>query len=191
MVSLGLLGAIGGVGQAMQTIGGDIVKRRERALEEARREAEYQRSLADRREDAEAAAKRAEKAFERRDASTNLRTDKQIAAANERFEKGQIAKTQDREDKQRAAEDLAKMKAELAKEVAAAKAVGKEAAIRLKRELSKDDVKGLVYGPPDARDYAAVSAITRGGGHRPLGFKAYRPNKKDDEDEDGLLPGVR
>jgi len=57
----GLLGAIGGLGEAMQTVGKDIQKRREEALENARELAKEQR--------------RSVEAREREDRQTGLRID--------------------------------------------------------------------------------------------------------------------
>lgn len=53
MVNLVLAGALGGLGKGLTQVGEDILKRREQALEWAQREALYQRSLRDKREDTE------------------------------------------------------------------------------------------------------------------------------------------
>lgn len=84
----GLLGAIGGVGKALEGFGSDLQKRREQALEDARELAKEERRRAERKE--ETAENRAFTLDrdEAREKAINARTDKTIAATAARQEAG-------------------------------------------------------------------------------------------------------
>jgi hypothetical protein len=182
----GLLGAIGGLGQAMQTAGKDIIARRERALDEARRMAEYERARADKQidkeEDRDFQVGMEEARQERLDArhSASLATQASEGAAN----RGERA-----EDRSFRAAEGSKDRAARRELTVLSKSLEGEnsrAATRLAKTLSAGDVHAVQYGAPDANGYAEVITILKDGSIRKTGQKVYRP-KRDDEDEDEAL----
>jgi hypothetical protein len=177
---MGLLGALGGLGQGLTQVGRDIHVRRERALEEARKEAEYQRRLADTREN-----KRMDQDFElgktaaveaRRDARLEYTT--KARQTEKQADRGWREKEADKKfgrDK-----ELATLRANLARD-------NSKYAAELSDKLSQDDITRVEYGAPDANGYAEVIAVTKDGKLRPTGQKVYKPKLNyapDDEEED-------
>jgi hypothetical protein len=150
MANLGLLGALSGVGQAMSTIGADIVKRREQALEWAQQEARDQRRALERKDEQEAGfahetaltAYREEQATKRNDAdnaaadartTATIEGQKERDAADREYQSGEKAKDR------KAERDLATLRSSLDAQNDAASA-------RLKQQLESGDVAGVKYG---------------------------------------------
>lgn len=198
MASMGLLGALSGVGKALETFGSDIVKRREQALENARLEAQYQRKLADQK-----AATVDERAFTvSRDTARNTAADARVTRQIEGREKlaksTQEFKVLDREDQQLAARALAELNGDIDKQLASTNANYRAAAAKLKAEIAAQKPIGLLYGKPDKDGYVEVRGVTASGDTVRMTSRAYRPDKKaagvidphtvgateEDEDED-------
>jgi hypothetical protein len=181
VAKMGLLGALAGVGDALQTAGTTLMQRREKALEDARRLAEYERKMADQK-----AAKQEEREFDlgktaaledRKDARVEFTTK---ARAAEKVEDRKFRATEKAEDRSHASE-LVKLRSSLARdnEVATAK---------LRDKLEGDDVRGIQYGAPNASGQSEVIVVTKSGGVRRTGMLVYRPAvDKDEEDEDEAL----
>lgn len=190
MAKLGLLGALGGLGSALQDTGKFILARRERALEAARQEAEAQRRFLERQQLAgEQRAYDTEKTtFQegRRDARTQAQIDasaardkgRQSFQSQERVAGQQFQASQKERDIE-AQKDLARLRSSLQKEESAASA-------RLQDQLSADNVHAVQYGEPNAQGYAEVIVILKDGTTRKTGQRVYRP-KKDEEEEGEAL----
>lgn len=194
----GLLGAIGGLGDALQTVGSGLATRRERALEQARQLAAEQRKMAE-----TARLKAEDRSFTiSRDAELekgrNARLGTQLEArATERAADREF-KVSDREDEQsfkekqkaddrQAARDLAKLKGSISKDNDAASE-------RLRKDLTANDVKGVIYSGQrkDAQGniYAEAIIYTKGGQQRPTGrwvLKGRDRAERAEEDEDEEL----
>ena len=185
MANLGLLGALGGLGKGIADTGRDIMARREAALEQARKDAEYQRRLADSRQDTVAKQEfdiqKTSAVEDRRDARTaaqlGARAAEKAADRNFRADEG---KTRFERDK-----TLVQLRATLSRD-------NSKYSAELKDKLSQDDVVRVEYGAPDATGYAEVIAVTKDGKMRPTGQKVYKPKlsyapKDEDEDEEEEL----
>lgn len=177
MADLGLIGAIGGLGKGLDEIGQNIEKRREQALEWAREEALYQRKQAD-----EQAATKENQNFQID--LTNLREDRADARSAQNFQQQKDlttlkedrtdARTQANQDFQRsereardaAAQRLATLKSDLSRS-------NDTYTIRLRKQLSGNDVKGVKYGPVNSDGYAPVFAIHNDGRITPTGQSVH------------------
>lgn len=196
-MSKGLLGAIGGLGDALQTVGTSLATRRERALEQARLLAAEQR-----KREQQVADKAEERTFTLgRDAAAeearNARLGTQIEARRTERQEDRTFKVEDREDEQsfkekqkaddrRAARDLAQLRGQISRDNDAASE-------RLRKDLTADDVKGVIYSGQrkDAQGniYAEAIIYTKSGQQRPTGRwvlkgrdRAQRDESEDDEE---------
>lgn len=183
MPNLGLLGALGGLGKGIADTGNDILRRRERALEEARRDAEYQRRLADSRQDTaskqefEIGVRTATE--DRRDARTTAQLAARAAEnkATRDFRSGEAEKKFGRD------KELVTLRDKLKRDTD--KATAKFRA-DLEEKLSANDVRSIEYGQPNANGYAEVIAVHKDGSLHPTGQRVYKPklDYEDDEEED-------
>lgn len=167
-MNLGLIGAIGGLGQGLTQIGNDIVKERERALEWAQQEAMRQRELAAKREDATTAFTR-EKELQTQAEQSRANIERLSQSAQDRRTAFVQGKEDIRQQKSLASQrDLAKLRGQIERDNSTYSA-------RLRDQLSADDVHGIVYGPPDKNGYSEVFTITNDGHQRSTHMKAFRP----------------
>jgi hypothetical protein len=185
MANMGLLGALGGLGQGLQTVGRDIYARRERALEEARKEAEYQRRLADVRQDKQEARQ-----FDiDKTAAIQGRQDARFLAGEQgkdrRLLQTQTHQAARDETKFSRDKELIKLRNVLDSEK---EAKGDTRRAQLKKEANRDDVATVQYGKPNAEGYAEVIFLLKDGSTRRTGIPVYKPKldyaPKQDEDED-------
>lgn len=152
MAKLGLLGALAGAGKGISDLGDDILRRRERALEEARLLAKEERDRAFRSE--ENRLTREATAEERRltREAADARTDKTIAARKEILKEQQGFTVSRDQAKAAAAKDLARFKNDLTR------ASTKEA-IRLRQSLKDNDIVGLHPSAPDPKHGGKVQIL--------------------------------
>ena len=160
MASLGLLGALGGVGQAMQTAGQtwmrDITQRREAALEDARERAREARRQAERQEDRSFQMQRDEVRAdrqERRDEITakdrylNREDTQEFLAAQQRgrqeFTREERLARQDHETQ------LTRLRDTLSRSRT-------REAMELRRQLEGGDVSGVLYDDVDDQGTSEV-----------------------------------
>ena len=195
MASLGLLGAIGGVGKALENIGSDIVKRRERALEWLREESKYQRQVADQNA-------RDDKNFGQQKQLQDERLTSQAEQNRIEREARQAEKAEDRQIKRLETEDERAYKdrvraeelrgrKEMARLEAGLSRSNTEAGIRLRKKLGvgvNEGFKSVMYGPPDEKGMAEVILLKPDGTMQHTGSKVYRPATTsqitgDDEDD--------
>lgn len=188
MPKLGLLGAIGGFGQALQTYGSDMVRRREQALDWARREAEHQRTRAEKKEDVGEERDFQLKITGERERAADERSTAQIEAMDRRTEAERDFKKSERVERQKfdASEGAKDRAARVALErlQGSLQSARTAAEIRLRDQLQADDVHAVQYGAPDANGYAEVFVVTESGKVRRTGQRVYRP--KEDEEDDKL-----
>jgi hypothetical protein len=190
----GLLGAIGGLGDALQTVGKDLGSRRERALEEARRLAAEQRKLA-----VEDQRRAEDKNFTReRDgasaAASMARTTAQIEARQNELGQRQEFERDERKAnesfKEKQAREEREGRAALARLRSSLSRADDEASIRLRDSLGADDVKSIIYTNPkkDAGGnvYQEAVIVTKSGQQKPTGkwVLKNRARATDTEDED-------
>lgn len=179
MGNLGLLGAVGGFGQALQTVGGDIVKRREQALENARRDAEQQRRDAQRMSEITTTHNLDMQEIGARETAADARTQKEIDARTaENAANRQATADEHKANRSFQATESEKDRAgrkELARLTSSLEGARSASEINLREQLSADDVKTVQYGAPDAQGYAAVFIVTNSGQVKPTGKKVYRP----------------
>jgi hypothetical protein len=181
---MGLLGALGGLGVGLNQMGRDIQKRREDALEDARREAEYQRRLADSRE-----TKRMDQEFDLDKAAahedrTDARTEYTVGARAKEKQADRDLRVGESKEKFAQQKELTRLRATLQRDNDKASEAARAA---LTRELDAKDVRSVEYGAPDAGGYAEVILVTRNGELRHTGKRVYKPKldfKEADEDED-------
>lgn len=184
MAKLGLLGALGGLGQAITGFGADLAKRREAALAAAQRMAEEQRARAAKiedREDAQAAQltersmaiSSAAAIAQERNRVTTETTAAKITAASDLTER-KITATSERDDKKIAADQtIAERKIAAARDLAVLKGkIGVEHA-RLKEKLDNDDVVGTKPGnehpDPKKKGFYQVMTVRKDGSVKPTG----------------------
>lgn len=192
MASYGLLGAIGGLGQAMQTHGKNIMERRERALAEAKAMAAEQRKeardAAKRQEDRDFTLTTLDIKESRQDARTSATLEARAAEKKEDRE----FKVADREDTQEHTAEQKRLdrEAAAARQREAAKLQGsKEAAnIRLREQITSKQVAGVKYGErkPDDPDYVRILIIRKDGTVEKTAGWSYRPQKTEEQDDDSL-----
>jgi hypothetical protein len=139
----GLLGAIGGVGKALEGFGSDLQKRREQALEEAREREDRQTGL--RIDLAEMSQKGA-----------NKRSADAIAARDASREDTQSFQRSEREAKATEARSLADYKSNLT-------TMRTQKAAEFKADLAKGQIKGIRPGPTRADGMVQVLGV-RGDG---------------------------
>lgn len=196
-MKLGLLGAIGGLGQALTTAGKDLATRREQALERARQDAAEQRRRAQQVEDREDQQTFQTGQSEITQAALDRRNEAAIKARQQEGELNRKDKQADREfrtteriegQKYRTSERVASQgdRRELARLQSSLQGSRSEAEIRLRDKLSADDVHAVQYGAPDANGYADVYVVLKGGGTRKTGQKFYRPAKDKEEEGEAL-----
>lgn len=174
-MDLGLIGAIGGLGQAVSKIGDDIVKRRERALEWAQQEAMRQRELAAKREDATTSFQRDMTLTTLKEDRADARNDADNRAATERTRLIQGSEDARQSRQIQAQRDLAVLRGRIDKEIAAARGAVDEHIAQLRDQLGQDDTKAVQYGQPDKNGYAEVFIITNSGQVKRTGQKVYKP----------------
>lgn len=164
MANLGLLGAVAGLGQGLQTFGADLVKRREQALEWARQEAEDQRKSLERQQEIQAGYQHEDTVTAFREDQANKRSQAELdarsteKAADRTFQATESAK--DRQSREsisaadnQAAADLARLKSDLDQS-------NDEKDAKLKHDLEAGDVQGVKYGqrysvnPKSGRPYS-------------------------------------
>lgn len=179
MAKMGLLGALGGLGQGLTKLGSDIQARRERALEEARREAEYQRRLADSRE-----TTRMNQEFDLTKTAAvqdrvDARTEYVTGERHKENEEARSFRSKEADKKYGRDKELTVLRSKLARD-------NSKYAAELNDKLGQDDIRSIEYGAPDANGYAEVIAVAKDGTLRPTGQKVYKPklNYEDDEEED-------
>lgn len=181
---MGLLGALGGLGQGLTDVGKQLYLRRERALEEARKLAEEQRN----RE-----FKSNENRLDREAQAANTSTlEAGRASRNEALIAGRAAEGEANRTSREgiAAKNRAAQK-ELVTLRARLEASNEAAAKRLADTLSADDVHSVQYGDLDAQGRAEVFVVLKNGTIRPTGKKVrvprnYQPYAEDSEDDGGL-----
>lgn len=191
MASMGLLGAIGGLGDALQTAGTNLATRRERALEQARQLAAEERKraqqLQDKKEERLFTLSRDDALESRRDA----RTAAQIASQEGRAELAANTRRETTEAQISSRERVAEANREAAKEVARLRAsldADKDARqARLQKALSAKDVQGVQYGPAHPRDpdYRKVILVKKDGTIEETNQYAFKPKRQNalaDED---------
>lgn len=179
MAKLGLLGAIGGLGQGLTLVGKQMQERRERALEEARQLAKEERDRAFRREENEANRTATLERTQLIQKEQNRRTAANISARR-------TEKKEDREFRSSEAQKQRDNQRELVKLRGQVERDNSAESERLRRKLSAGDVHSVQYGAPDARGYAEVLVVTKDGSVRSTGQKVYRPKREEDEDSLGL-----
>lgn len=193
MAKLGLLGAIGGVGKALETFGSDIVKRREQALEDARRLAREQSRDAQRTSEIKLTHDLdMEEIGARGQNAADLSAEQQAAMdAREQKKEAFTEKMQGR--KESANEKTIRMREEgemrLAKLRANLDAANDAASQRLKSKLDSPKIKRVEYGKPDKEGYAEVITVRDDGTTIHTGEHVYKPKldyKEDDTDDDAL-----
>ena len=190
MAKMGLLGALGGFGEFLSKTGSDMAARRERALENARRMAEeerkYQRTRRDTVLDREDQQDHQLTELGIREKRADARTTATLAAtAANRREDREFRRTERIEgQKYRTSERIATQgeRRELAKLQSSLQGARTDKEIRLREQLSADDVHAVQYGEPDARGYAEVMVVTKSGAIRSTGKRVYRPKKPEDEE---------
>ena len=173
MASYGLLGALAGAGQALQTIGQDMQRRRDQALQWAREEmreqqrrtervadrnfqADLQREITGAQIDARAEGQRFA-------AKTNLERDEQR-------QQGRIALA-DREAAAR--ERLARLNHQL-------QSSQSERDIRLRAELARQNAVGVEYGTPNQQGQAEIIIVRRDGTTQNTGRYVAAPRTRRD-----------
>lgn len=197
MASFGLLGAIGGIGEALQTVGKGMEERRQAALKAAADEAKERRLAVQRAEDRRDAhqdrlalvgartAGQVQVVEAKADATVDKVIPAQTAARKEVItatgdkevrvegvkQKGRVAL---QDDRQAGARDLASYRATLT-----AKAQQDRAAQRKLEKLDADpNIRSLSFGKPDPRTgMAAAYGVMKDGSRKPLGWEEYRPPK--------------
>jgi len=185
----GLLGAIGGVGAALQGFGSDLQKRREQALDDARELAKEQRREAVAREREDRATGLRIDLAEMSQTGADRRAAASQAAITGRAEKSQEFQREERIARAQASKDLATYRAQLSK------SNQKEAAV-FKQQLSQGDVKGIKPGRTREDGFVEVIGVRKDGKAFPTGqwvvpnfFQTPTQNfgSASDEDEDSLL----
>ena len=153
MANLGLLGALQGLGEGIQTVGKGMEARRERALEEARRMAEYQRQRADKQADTETSQMfQREMQGERLDRSDEA-NQARIAASKAGRQETQQFQQGERIARAAAAKDLAAYRSNLTRQ-------NNEASIKFRKQLDDADIKGVKPGgPPDPAHGGKVPVV--------------------------------
>ena len=194
----GLLGAIGGLGNAMQTLGSSIIERREKALAEAKAMAKYERERADKKVEKEEDYTRT---LARDDALATRRSADAIALEGVRQE-GKAAdrefRVEDREDRQEfasaqsaasraAATERTLLAGRLAEERRAANSVDRVAIVKLQDKLKGPGIRGVTYGAPDSRGMSRVYAISKDGKLIDMKQSLRRPAAKADDNTDAPL----
>lgn len=162
MASFGLLGAIGGLGQAMQTVGQDMEKRRQQALVWAAEEAKRMRERAEKRADEQEkrtyteGREEVKETWQRERIGINQdrqdqRQDKSISAADKR-QGVQIAATDRRqEDAQSHAQAMARLQDSLASSRAAQNEDQRQRNRIALDKLNEGKPKGIIWADdPDA-----------------------------------------
>ena len=154
MANLGLLGAVAGLGQGLQTFGADLVKRRDQALEWARQEAEDQRKELEHKQELQdqytheqnLTVYREEHANARNAADNTAAAQRATDTANvahanrmEEIKAEQIGQRDIHAADAQAAQDLARLKSDLDQS-------NSEKDAKLKHDLDSQDVAGIKYG---------------------------------------------
>jgi hypothetical protein len=150
MANLGLLGALAGAGQALTNIGEDLVKRREQALEWARKEAEYQRQRVDKVSDTQTLyahedtmqASREQAATDRSTASDQAAAERQQKQQD--FELNKLGKQQTFEATQKDKDRAAELEKE--KLVKSIEHSNSQDDIKLRQQLENQTTQGVRYG---------------------------------------------
>lgn len=178
-MDLGLLGAIGGAGQALQTAGADIIKRREQALENARKDAEDQQREAQRMTEIQVTHNLDMEEINTRETAADARTQKEIDAraasdAADRTDR-KAEREQDRSFRASESQKDRDARVELARLTNSLEGARSASEINLRHQLQADDVKSVQYGAPDAQGYSPVFVVTSSGAVKPTGKKVYRP----------------
>lgn len=186
MASMGLLGAIGGLGDALQTAGKDLSTRRERALEAARQLAAEERKRAQQLED-----KKSDRLFtlSRDDAlqtRQDARTAAQIASQEGRTEAQLSARAEDRASRERTAQQNREHQTSLVRLREQLQGARTAAEIRLRDRLASDDVAGTKFGKehPNRPGMFELVIITKDGTTKKTGEWVNKHRIKPDEDED-------
>lgn len=192
MASMGLLGAIGGLGDALQTAGTNLATRRERALEQARQLAAEERKRAQQLSD-----KKEERLFTlTRDDALQTRQDARTAAqiASQEGRAQLSATTRERvADKQISAADaraaasrehqtsLVRLREQLQGARTAAE-------IRLRDRLANDDVAGTKFGKehPNRPGMFELVIIRKDGSLKKTGEWVNKHRIKPEDDDDSL-----
>lgn len=185
MANLGLLGAIGGFGQALQTAGKDIIARRERALENARQLAKEQRDRANKIEDREDLQAHGLEELGIREEGDNRRTAANIRARREEKAEDREFRAQEREEdrafkREEKATDRAQQ-IELTRLKSQLDAANSAAAERLKKQLEGNEVRGIKYGAPDEKGLSPVFKILKDGTVVYSGQRIRLPARDDQE----------
>jgi ATPase subunit of ABC transporter with duplicated ATPase domains len=186
MASLGLLGALGGVGQAMTIIGTDMVRRREKALDWLREDAEYQRRRADKQDDDAVTREHQSALIDQRSAAQRERDERVAAARREEKVEERSWKDADREDKQQSEREIKAAEIRARRDLERLKASLGETAKEKELKATLNRAKGVQYGPPDKEGKSELLYITNGGELKSTGKKVLLPQsfRTDLEEED-------